>query len=146
MSSLRFSVPIPTPQAPFFKPLHTGTYVACEFIKPGVELNPTFKLTTQAITGATPRCSKLGPQLNEPPHFMIYLERHVTLPHFRDVNIIIDTFPEWPPLVLPSTSFLTLLVGLATSWLKEAIHTVSLCFLCRRFNWMCFLFSSSALI
>jgi hypothetical protein len=47
--------------------------------------------------------------------------------------------------VLPPTYFLTLLMGLATSRLKEPICIVSLCFQCRRFNRMWLLFSSSAL-
>jgi len=80
----------PTPQAPFLKPSLTGTYAACESIKLRVEPSPTFKLVTQATMGATPGWSRLGPKLNEPPLFTIYLKRHVVLPHFRDVNIFVD--------------------------------------------------------
>ncbi len=59
-------------------------------VKLKVKPNPTLKLTTQAATKATPQWPKLGPQLSESFHLKVCLEGHVTLPHFRDVNIFID--------------------------------------------------------
>ncbi len=141
-----FSMPRWTPPAPFLKPSLTDTYVAYESIKPRVEPSPTLRFTTQATTGVTPRWSRLGSQLNEPPHSTVYPEGHVTLSHFKDVNFLVDVYLGWPPLVLRPTFLLTLLMELATCRLKKPICIVSLCFQRRRFNWMCLLFSSSAFI
>jgi hypothetical protein len=54
---------------------------------------------------ATPQWPKLGPQLGESFHLKVRLEGHVTLPHFKDVNIFIDVTLGWPPLAFLLTPF-----------------------------------------
>jgi hypothetical protein len=76
----------------FLKPSFIGTYVAHEFAKQKVELSPTHRFVTQATTRAALQWSKLGRKLGEPPHLRVRLEGHVTLPHFKNVNIFVDVF------------------------------------------------------
>jgi hypothetical protein len=65
----------------FLKPSFIGTYATCEsVVKLGIRPNPTFRLTTQAVMGATPWWSKLEPQLGKYFHLKVHLERHVTFP------------------------------------------------------------------
>lgn len=78
--------------------------MAHEFVKLGVKPNPTLRLVTQAIVGVAPGWSELEPQLGESQHLKVCLEGDVTLPHFSDVNILVDVILEWPPLTLPPTS------------------------------------------
>jgi hypothetical protein len=52
--------------------------------------NRTLRFAIQAGMGAAPQWFGLGPQLGESFHLRVHLERHVTLPHFRDVNILVD--------------------------------------------------------
>jgi hypothetical protein len=70
------------PKAPFLKPSLTNTYVVREHIKLGIKPGPTFRLVTQATTGAaigaTLWWSKLKLKLCEPPHLRVCLEEHVT--------------------------------------------------------------------
>ncbi len=47
---------------------------------------------------------ELEPQLDESQHLKVYLEGHVTLPHFSDVNILVDVILKWPPSTLLPTS------------------------------------------
>lgn len=78
------------PRAPFLKPLLLAPMQVMSDVKLGVESNPTLIFVTQFITKATLWWSKLGPWLNELPHLGFHLERHVILPHYRDVNIFVD--------------------------------------------------------
>ncbi len=122
-----------TSQAPFFKPSLINTYAACESIKLRVETNPTLRLITQVATKATPQWFGFGPWQSEPPHLRVHLEGHVTLPHFKDVNIFVDVSTRWTPLVFSPTFVSTLFLGLITSWSKKPIRVVCLCSQCRRF-------------
>lgn len=112
----------------------------------GVEPSPTLKFITQVIMGATPQWSRFGPRLSEPPHLRVHLERHVTIPHFRNVSIFVDISPWWLPSTFLSPCLSWPLFGLIISRLTKPIHIVSLCFQHKRFYWMCFLFSPNALI
>ncbi len=98
-------MPKTPPWAPFLKPSHVNTYVAHESIKPGVEPNPTLTLITQPVATVA-SCSKLGPWLGESSHLRVYLKGHVSLPHFRNVNVFVDVTLGWSPLALSPTSFL----------------------------------------
>jgi hypothetical protein len=84
-------------RAPFLKPSFVDTCAAREYVKLEIEPNPTLRFSTQATMGAAPWWSRLGPRLGEPLHLKVRLEWHVTLPHFKDVNILVDVFPRWPP-------------------------------------------------
>ncbi len=35
-----------------------------------------------------------------PPHLRVRLERHVTFPHFENINVLVDIFPRWSPSTL----------------------------------------------
>jgi hypothetical protein len=59
-------------------------------VKLRIKLNPTLRFAIQAAMGAAPQWVGLGPQLAESFHLRVHLEGHVTLPHFRDVNILVD--------------------------------------------------------
>jgi hypothetical protein len=87
---------------PFLKPSFNSTYVTCESIKLRVTPSPTLRLVTQAAMGATPWWFKLGPRLCE--SLKAHVEGHVILPHFRDVNVLVDVTLGWPPLALPPIS------------------------------------------
>jgi hypothetical protein len=96
---------LPTPMQ-LFKPSLTSTYVY-EHVKLGVEPNPTLRLITQATTWATPWWSELGFRLSKPPHLRVRLEGHVTLPHFRNVNVLTNVSLGWPPLAFSPPFFWT---------------------------------------
>jgi len=53
-------------QTPFLKLSLVGTYATCEYVKSGIEPNPTFRFLTQAAMGVAPWWFGLGPQLGEP--------------------------------------------------------------------------------
>jgi hypothetical protein len=53
-------------RTPFLKLSLVGTYATCEYVKSGVEPNPTFRFVTQAAMGVAPWWFELGPQLGEP--------------------------------------------------------------------------------
>ncbi len=75
--------------------LHSSTLMQLlESIKLGVDRSSTLRLVTQATTKATPQWFELGLRLGEPPNLKVHLERHVTFPHFRDVNILVEVFPR----------------------------------------------------
>ncbi len=59
-------------------------------IKLGVKLGPTLKHATQSIARVDPQWFKLRPRLSKYSHLKVYLERHVILSHFRNVNILVD--------------------------------------------------------
>lgn len=89
-----------SPWAPF---LTSCTYASCEWCQTRSWSNTTLRFITQFVMKATLRWSKLGPWLIELPHLGFHLERHVILPHYRDVNIFVDVlwgdYP-WVPLSL----------------------------------------------
>jgi hypothetical protein len=104
--------------------LHSLTLMQLlESIKLGVDLSSTLRLVTQATTKATPRWFELGLRLGEPPNLKVHLEGHVTFPHFRDVNILVEVFPWWCPSTLLST---------CPFWISyfriDKAHSFTLCF------------------
>jgi hypothetical protein len=48
------SVPMLMPWAPFFKPWLVDTHAACEYVKPWVKSNPTFRFVNQVHHGGHP--------------------------------------------------------------------------------------------
>jgi len=59
-------------------------------VKLRVKPSPTLRLAIQAAMGATIQWFGVKPQLGESFHLKVHLEGHVTLPHFKDVNILVD--------------------------------------------------------
>jgi len=107
--------------------LHSSTPMQLlESIKLGVDRSSTLRLVTQATTKATPWWFELGLRLGEPPNLKVHLEGHVTFPHFRDVNILIEVFLRWCPSTLLSTFLLT------PFWISyfmiDKAHSFTLCF------------------
>jgi hypothetical protein len=59
-------------------------------VKPRVKPSPTLRHAIQATMGAAMQWFGFRPQLGESFHLRVHLEGHVTLPHFRNVNIFVD--------------------------------------------------------
>jgi hypothetical protein len=74
------------PQAPFLEPSLTNTYVTHEYVKPGVEPNPTLRLATQArhrghpIVVQTWALTGQAPTLEGPPRRACHSRPQVPLP------------------------------------------------------------------
>jgi hypothetical protein len=59
-------------------------------VKPRVKPSPTLRLAIQATMGAAVQWFGLGPQLGESFHLRVHLEGHVTPPHSKDADILVD--------------------------------------------------------
>lgn len=95
-------------------------------VKRGVEPNTTLRFITQFVMKATLRWSKLGPWLIELPHLGFHLERHVILPHYRDVNIFVDVTLGWLPLGA-SVTFLSLINNCVINYFHDHKSPFVLC-------------------
>jgi len=58
--------------------------------KLGVKPDPTLKHVTQSTIGVGPQLFRLRPRLSKYSYLKVYLEGHVILSHFRNVNILVD--------------------------------------------------------
>jgi len=58
--------------------------------KLGIKPDPTLKHVTQSTIGVSPQQFRLRPKLSKYSHLKLYLEGHVILSRFRNVNILVD--------------------------------------------------------
>jgi len=114
---------------PFFKPSLPTPMQILNGVKLRVKPSPTLRFIIQFGMKAVFKWFGLQPGLGKPFHLRVCLKGHVTLPRFRNVNVLVDIIQGSLPFKTSISSFpWSTIVVYLLPWSKEPICVAFLCF------------------